>query len=110
ACVCPSVHRVLRGADLEAIVRGTIRVVLQVCIPVDSSPAVRRLPCIGFLLLFFFTSVHAEEAAILPGDNLVVEGLPRLPAKLAEAVSRYTELRRAAVVSWNPINREMVVG
>src|SRR2546426_6472797 len=82
ACVRPSVHRVLRGANLAAIVRGIIRVVLQVCIPVDSSPAVSRLPCISFLLLSFFTSVHAQEAAIPPGDNLAVEGIPRVPATL----------------------------
>ena len=69
----------------------------------------RRLPCIGFLLLFFFTSVHAEEAAILPGDNLVVEGIPRVPATLAETVSRYTEFRRAAFLSWHPSKREMLV-
>src|SRR5713226_3899617 len=56
ACVCPSVHRVLRGANFEAIVRGALRVVWQICAPVDSSPAVRRIPCIVFLLLFFFTS------------------------------------------------------
>src|SRR3989454_8534601 len=109
ACVRPSVHRVLRGAHLEAIVRSAIRIVLQICGPVDSSPAVKRIPCIGLLLLVFFTSVHAQEAEIPPGDNLVVEGIPGVPATLAETVSRYTEFRRAALLSWHPIKREMLI-
>jgi len=70
---------------------------------------VRRISCIGFLLLFFFTSVHAEEAEIPPGDNLVVEGIPRVPATLAETVNRYTEFRRAAFLSWHPVKREMLI-
>src|SRR5207247_7817988 len=52
---------------------------------------------------------HAQEAAIPPGDNLVVEGIPKVPATLAEAVSRYTEFRRAAFLSWHPSKREMLV-
>ncbi|TLY21369.1 MAG: S9 family peptidase, partial [Nitrospirae bacterium] len=69
----------------------------------------KRISCIVFLLLVFFTSVHAQEAAIPPGDNLVVEGIPRVSATLVEAVSRYTEFRRAAFLSWHPSKREMLV-
>jgi hypothetical protein len=32
----------------------------------DSQTAVRRIPCLGLLLLVFFTSAHAQEAAIPP--------------------------------------------
>jgi len=70
---------------------------------------VRRIPCIVVLLLSFVTSVRAQEAEILPGDNLVVEGIPRVPASLADAVSRYTEFRRAAFLSWHPTMREMLI-
>ena len=69
----------------------------------------RRIPCIVVLLFSFFTSVRAQEAEILPGDNLVVEGIPRVPASLADAVSRYTEFRRAAFLSWHPTMREMLI-
>ncbi|TLY39432.1 MAG: S9 family peptidase [Nitrospirae bacterium] len=69
----------------------------------------RRIPCIVVLLLSFVTSVRAQEAEILPGDNLVVEGIPRVPASLADAVSRYTEFRRAAFLSWHPTMREMLI-
>src|SRR5256885_7168899 len=73
------------------------------------APAGRRIPCIVVLVLSFFTSVRAQEAEILPGDNLVVESIPRVPASLAEAVSHYTEFRRAAFLSWHPSKREMLI-
>jgi len=68
-----------------------------------------RIPCIVVLLLSFVTSVRAQEAEVLPGDNLVVQGIPRVPASLAQAVSRYTEFRRAAFLSWHPTKREMLI-
>jgi dipeptidyl aminopeptidase/acylaminoacyl peptidase len=63
------------------------------------------------LCLFFFLapSVLAQESEIAPGDNLVVEGIPKVPASLAEAVGRYTEFRRAAFLSWHPARREMLI-
>jgi len=70
---------------------------------------VRRIACIVVLLLSFVTSVRAQEAEVLPGDNLVVQGIPRVPASLAQAVSRYTEFRRAAFLSWHPTKREMLI-
>ncbi len=69
----------------------------------------RRIACIVVLLLSFVTSVRAQEAEVLPGDNLVVQGIPRVPASLAQAVSRYTEFRRAAFLSWHPTKREMLI-
>jgi Tol biopolymer transport system component len=53
----------------------------------------------------------AEPAAVLaPGDNLVVEGLPQIPAALAERASRFTEFRSAALQSWHPQERSMLIG
>ncbi len=68
-----------------------------------------RIPCIVVLLLSFVTSIRAQEAEILPGDNLVIQGIPRVPGSLAQAVSRYTEFRRAAFLSWHPTKREMLI-
>ena len=42
------------------------------------------------------TLAAAQPAEIKPADNLVVEGLPPIPAALAEQVGRYTEFRSAA--------------
>jgi dipeptidyl aminopeptidase/acylaminoacyl peptidase len=47
---------------------------------------------------------------ITPADNLVAEGVPAVPAALAEDVRRYTEFRTAGLSSWHPTRREMLVG
>lgn len=59
-------------------------------------------------LLLAFPAL-AQESAIVPDDNLVVEGIPPVPVALAEAVGRYTEFRRAAFLSWHPSKREMLI-
>jgi len=51
----------------------------------------------------------AEEEFVTPGDTLVVEGVPKIPASLAEQVGRYTEIRAAGFTSWHPARREMLI-
>ena len=51
----------------------------------------------------------AAEDVIRPGENLVAEGIPPLPASIAETVDRYTELRNATFVDWHPKRREMLI-
>jgi dipeptidyl aminopeptidase/acylaminoacyl peptidase len=46
---------------------------------------------------------------IVPGDNLVVEGIPKIPASLAETAGRYTRSRWATLSSWHPTKREMLI-
>jgi dipeptidyl aminopeptidase/acylaminoacyl peptidase len=48
-------------------------------------------------------------AVIKPADNLVADGLPEIPAEIAEAVGRYTEFRSAGLASWHPTKREMLI-
>lgn len=56
------------------------------------------------------TSVaFAQSDVIVPGDNLVVEGLPAMPTSLAERVGRYTEFRSATLAGWHPTRREMLI-
>ena len=45
----------------------------------------------------------APPAAIRPTENLIVEGIPEIPAGLADEVRRYTEARSAAFVGWHPL-------
>ncbi|KAM3103211.1 S9 family peptidase [Phormidesmis sp. 146-12] len=52
--------------------------------------------------------VLAQET-IAPGENLVVEGIPAIPAELATTVDRYTQFRSAALSSWHPTRREMLI-
>jgi dipeptidyl aminopeptidase/acylaminoacyl peptidase len=55
-------------------------------------------------------AMAADEPEIKPNEQLVAEGLPAIPASLAEQVGRYTEFRSASVQSWHPLRREMLIG
>src|SRR5207248_2332518 len=52
----------------------------------------------------------AQTSALTPGDNLVTDGVPPVPASIAEAARRYSEFRSAAFWDWHPTRREMLVG
>jgi dipeptidyl aminopeptidase/acylaminoacyl peptidase len=52
----------------------------------------------------------AQEPVLTPGDNLVVQGIPPIPASLAQEVRRYTESRSAGFQDWHPTRRELLVG
>jgi hypothetical protein len=64
----------------------------------------RALAVILFAALAFATLTSAQSDEIVPNENLVVEGIPKLPASLAESVGRYSEFRAAAFVSWHQPN------
>ncbi len=46
---------------------------------------------------------------IKPGSNLVVEGIPPIPAEIAEVTKKYTEAIPVGGGSWHPVRREMLV-
>src|SRR5436190_23434921 len=54
--------------------------------------------------------LSAQTGAIPPGDNLVTDGVPPVPANIAEAARRYSEFRTAAFWDWHPTRREMIIG
>src|SRR2546430_17120343 len=54
--------------------------------------------------------LSAQTGAIPPGDNLVTDGVPPVPASIAEAARRYSEFRSAAFWDWHPTRREMLIG
>ncbi|WP_337885240.1 S9 family peptidase [Fischerella thermalis] len=60
-----------------------------------------------FLLPSFM--VAAQTSVITPNENLVLEGIPPIPATLAEKVNRYTNFRSAGLSSWHPVRREMLI-
>ncbi len=68
----------------------------------------KRVAPISFLLLLAASFALAQIGEIAPADNLVVEGIPKIPASLGQAVDRYTEFRTATLVSWHPVRREML--
>jgi dipeptidyl aminopeptidase/acylaminoacyl peptidase len=64
---------------------------------------------VAFMLLVSTALAQGPGGTITPGDNLVVEGIPQIPATIAEDVRRYTEYRSAALASWHPTRREMLI-
>ncbi|MGA7313660.1 MAG: prolyl oligopeptidase family serine peptidase [Silvibacterium sp.] len=67
-----------------------------------------------FLLALVNLSVSAQtgapqNAVIKPGDNLELENIPPIPSSIAEQTARYGDSRSAALLSWNPIKREMLI-
>src|SRR5436190_11322387 len=54
-------------------------------------------------------SALAQTDYLAPSDNLVAEGIPRIPATLAEQLGRYTEMRSAILLGWHPVRREILV-
>ncbi|PYS65132.1 MAG: peptidase S9, prolyl oligopeptidase [Acidobacteria bacterium] len=55
------------------------------------------------------TVVAAQSDVLSPADNLVVEGIPKIPAAMAEEINRYTEFRYAGLSNWHPTKREMLI-
>jgi len=57
---------------------------------------------------------HAADTpagkTIIPGENLVVDGIPPIPAELVDEVARYTEARAAGFSDWHPTRPEMLIG
>jgi len=61
------------------------------------------------LVVMLVATAFSQSNEIVPNENLVVEGVPKIPASLAEGVDRYTNFRGAALDSWDPVNREMLI-
>jgi len=51
----------------------------------------------------------AQDGAIAPAENLIVEGVPAIPASLVETAGRYGSFRNATLADWSPTRREMLI-
>ena len=51
-----------------------------------------------------------QPAVLKPGDNLVVENIPPVPAAIAEKANQYGEFRFATLQDWHPTKKEMLIG
>jgi dipeptidyl aminopeptidase/acylaminoacyl peptidase len=59
-------------------------------------------------------SAHAQDAKAAPATlqppaNLRAEGIPAIPASIAESVGAYTEFRTASFAGWHPSRRETLI-
>ena len=52
----------------------------------------------------------ATPPTFTPSENLIVQGIPPVPGAIPARADRYTEFRNAAVFSWHPQRREMLIG
>jgi dipeptidyl aminopeptidase/acylaminoacyl peptidase len=64
-----------------------------------------RLAAILVLSIVAFS----QSDEIAPNENLVAEGIPKIPASLAATVDRYANFRGAFLESWDPVKREMLI-
>ena len=69
----------------------------------------KKLILIAASMLFFAATAPAQEAVIAPADNLVVDGVPKIPASIAETAGRYASYRSANLADWHPTKREMLI-
>ncbi|MGO9208549.1 MAG: S9 family peptidase [Terriglobales bacterium] len=69
-----------------------------------------RLIVVACLLaLSALLPAQAPPADIVPGDNLVIDGIPSIPAAIAATTNRYTEFRAAALQDWHPTDRSLLI-
>jgi protease II len=71
----------------------------------------RRIVLLVSLFLSPICAMAAEQPpkTITPGDNLVIDGVPPIPADLVEQIGRYTESRAATFQDWHPAKSEMLI-
>jgi dipeptidyl aminopeptidase/acylaminoacyl peptidase len=70
-----------------------------------------RLAHILAICLVVAVSVLGQSAGageIVPGDNLVIEGIPKIPASLAQTVNRYTNAWGFRLAGWDLAKRELL--
>jgi dipeptidyl aminopeptidase/acylaminoacyl peptidase len=63
----------------------------------------------GAAVLLLCARTQAQEAVIAPAENLVVDGIEKIPASLADTAGRYASFRSANLVDWHPTRREMLI-
>ncbi|PYU67578.1 MAG: peptidase S9, prolyl oligopeptidase [Acidobacteria bacterium] len=66
-----------------------------------------------FLLALGFFVVapgRAQDPVVAPADNLLVDGVPKITASLADTAGRYGSYRSASLADWHPMKREMLIG
>src|SRR5437588_787327 len=79
-----------------ALLRGNLMQVLR-----------RLILCL--ILSGFAILVAAQSGEVVPNENLVAEGVPKIPTSLAETVERYSNFRAANLTNWHPTRREMLI-
>src|SRR6202140_1076295 len=69
----------------------------------------KKLLLILAAMFLVAVAAPAQEPVIVPADNLIVDGVPKIPASLAETAGRYGSYRSASLADWHPTKREMLI-
>jgi len=72
---------------------------------IDQCLGLSRIVLIALLLAH---SICALTGEITPGENLVIEGIPKIPGSIAEEMARY-QTRSASLLDWHPAKREILI-
>jgi len=64
---------------------------------------------LGIAFVLFFTFDAYGQGVISIPDNLVTEDIPALPSSYVAEVRTYTEARSAALASWHPLKKEIII-
>ncbi|MCW3110823.1 MAG: peptidase prolyl oligopeptidase [Segetibacter sp.] len=62
-----------------------------------------------FIILLLSQHLLFAQDTIRPTGNLVIDGIPAIPADIAESVQRYSESRSAVFCDWHPKRKEMII-
>lgn len=68
-----------------------------------------RIAAAALVLIALTPLVPAQEKSLVPGDNLIVQGVPKVPLTLVQRVGRYTNFRAAGLADWHPTRPEMLI-
>ncbi|GAP35623.1 S9 family peptidase [Piscinibacter sakaiensis] len=83
--------------------RATAGAALSLLLGACASPGPASAPGAGG------SGAAAGGPTITPNPNLVVQGIPPLPQRIADEVAGYNDFRGHGFVDWHPIAREMLV-
>ncbi len=69
----------------------------------------KKFVCHAIPFILLSALALAQGADVAPNENLVAEGIPKIPASVAEGAGRYTDYRADVFAGWHPTKREMVI-
>jgi dipeptidyl aminopeptidase/acylaminoacyl peptidase len=69
----------------------------------------RHVRIVLYAWLLVGGTAAAQQPALSPGENLVIKGIPPVPASILTAIAAYSEFRQAAFLSWIGPAREMLI-
>jgi dipeptidyl aminopeptidase/acylaminoacyl peptidase len=66
-------------------------------------------PLCAVIVLLVPVTAAQEAPVVVPPASVVLEGVPPIPASVAEGMNRYADYRTAHLVAWHPVRREVLI-